>query len=549
MKNKKLLAVLLAGAMAGTLLTGCGSSAPADTGSAASETAASEAPAEAASESAEAASSEAPAESAATGGTVVIDRTLDSETLDPVMTANNCDIWVLNMMVEGLVTSSDDGKEVIPAVADSWTVSDDNLTYTFHIRDGIKFSDGNPVTAEDCVFSVQRAKDADGPWLGMLDMVDTIEDGGDGTVVIKLKEPSPSFLATLAMFDCGILEKSYVDSVGDEGLAEKPIGTGPFMLKEWAKGDKMVFVKNPYYWEEGKPMVDEIDFDVVADDNTAIMQLESGQVDAVEGIPFNRVAEVDGMDGISVTRFESTNIKFLLINCQGEITKNKEVRQALALAMDKSAINTAVYSGEGVLAETFLSPAIPYSYQDLPATTVDIDKAKSLLADAGYPDGFELTVQVGSGDTSILQTATLIQQQWKEIGVTLNIEQIDLATARQNWKDGNYDVFLSNMTSDMTDISELAGLVTVADQAHCWRTYWDGDEQKKAEELTLAGNAEMDETKRADDYKQMQEILADSLPLIPICYVPFEFAASDKISGYYQNPLGIYNFKNMTKSE
>lgn len=549
MKNKKLLAVLLAGAMAGTLLTGCGSSAPADTGSAASETAASEAPAEAASESAEAASSEAPAESAATGGTVVIDRTLDSETLDPVMTANNCDIWVLNMMVEGLVTSSDDGKEVIPAVADSWTVSDDNLTYTFHIRDGIKFSDGNPVTAEDCVFSVQRAKDADGPWLGMLDMVDTIEDGGDGTVVIKLKEPSPSFLATLAMFDCGILEKSYVDSVGDEGLAEKPIGTGPFMLQEWAKGDKMVFVKNPYYWEEGKPMVDEIDFDVVADDNTAIMQLESGQVDAVEGIPFNRVAEVDGMDGISVTRFESTNIKFLLINCQGEITKNKEVRQALALAMDKSAINTAVYSGEGVLAETFLSPAIPYSYQDLPATTVDIDKAKSLLADAGYPDGFELTVQVGSGDTSILQTATLIQQQWKEIGVTLNIEQIDLATARQNWKDGNYDVFLSNMTSDMTDISELAGLVTVADQAHCWRTYWDGDEQKKAEELTLAGNAEMDETKRADDYKQMQEILADSLPLIPICYVPFEFAASDKISGYYQNPLGIYNFKNMTKSE
>lgn len=549
MKNKKLLAVLLAGAMAGTLLTGCGSSAPADTGSAASETAASEAPAEAASESAEAASSEAPAESAATGGTVVIDRTLDSETLDPVMTANNCDIWVLNMMVEGLVTSSDDGKEVIPAVADSWTVSDDNLTYTFHIRDGIKFSDGNPVTAEDCVFSVQRAKDADGPWLGMLDMVDTIEDGGDGTVVIKLKEPSPSFLATLAMFDCGILEKSYVDSVGDEGLAEKPIGTGPFMLKEWAKGDKMVFVKNPYYWDEGKPMVDEIDFDVVADDNTAIMQLESGQVDAVEGIPFNRVAEVDGMDGISVTRFESTNIKFLLINCQGEITKNKEVRQALALAMDKSAINTAVYSGEGVLAETFLSPAIPYSYQDLPATTVDIDKAKSLLADAGYPDGFELTVQVGSGDTSILQTATLIQQQWKEIGVTLNIEQIDLATARQNWKDGNYDVFLSNMTSDMTDISELAGLVTVADQAHCWRTYWDGDEQKKAEELTLAGNAEMDETKRADDYKQMQEILADSLPLIPICYVPFEFAASDKISGYYQNPLGIYNFKNMTKSE
>lgn len=157
--------------------------------------------------------------------------------------------------------------------------------------------------------------------------------------------------------------------------------------------------------------------------------------------------------------------------------------------------------------------------------------------------------QVGSGDTAVLQIATLLQQQWAAIGVTLDIQQIDLATARQNWKDGNYDVFISNMTSDMTDISELAGLVTIADQAHCWRTYWNDEDQQKAEALTAAGNAEMDETKRADDYKQMQEIMADAVPLIPLCYVPFTFAASDKLSGYSQTPLGIYNFKNMSKAE
>ncbi len=546
--KKKVLSLFLAASMTAALLSGCGSSGSGSAASTAAPAAETEAAA-AGTESAEAASTEAPAADAAAGGTVVIDRTLDSEILDPVMTANNCDIWVLNMMVEGLVTSSDDGQEIIPAVADKWDVSDDNLTYTFHIRDGIKFSDGNPVTAEDCVYSVQRAKDAEGPWLGMLDMVDTIEDGGDGTVVIKLKEASPSFLSALAMFDCGILEKSYCEEVGDDGLAEKPIGTGPFMLQEWTKGDRMVFVKNPYYWEEGKPLVDEVDFDVVTDDNTAIMQLESGQVDAVSAVPYARLAELEAADGITVTKFDSTDVRFILINCQGQYTSDKKVRQALALATDKAAINTAVFAGEAQLAETFLAPAIPYSYQDLPASTVDTDKAKELLADAGYPNGFSITVQVGSGDTAVLQIATLLQQQWAAIGVTLDIQQIDLATARQNWKDGNYDVFISNMTSDMTDISELAGLVTIADQAHCWRTYWNDEDQQKAEALTAAGNAEMDETKRADDYKQMQEIMADAVPLIPLCYVPFTFAASDKLSGYSQTPLGIYNFKNMSKAE
>lgn len=533
--RKRLLSMVLAGILAASLLSGCGAASGETSGETAGTT-----------ESTASGSAGSAETEGTSGGTVVMARGSDSESLDPVMTASNVDIWILNMVVEGLVGSSDDGKEIIPAVSDSWEMSEDGLTYTFHIRDGIQFSTGDPVTAEDIVYSLTRAKEADGPWAGMLDMMESIEDGGDGTVIAHLTEPSPAFLSTIAMFYCGIMPKAYCEEKGEEGIAEQPIGTGPFVLTSWTRGEKMVFQKNANYWEEGTPKVDEIDLTVVADDSTRIMQLESGQIDIAADVPYSRVSELQAMDNLSVSLFDSTDVKFVLLNCQKEATGDKNVRKALALATDKQAINDAVYYGNGTLAETYLAPSLPYSDQELPATSVDTDKAKELLAEAGYPDGLSLTVQVGNGDSAVLQTATLLQQQWKEIGVTLDIQQIDKATARQNWKDGNYDVFISNMTSDMTDISELAGLVAIESQTHCWRTYWNDEDQKKAEEYCIAGNAEMDETKRAEDYRKMQEVIADSVPLIPLLYAPYPFVTSSKIQGAAQNPLGVYNFKNMT---
>ena len=367
---------------------------------------------------------------------VTIARDFDSTNLDPVMTANNVDIWVLNMMVEGLVTSSDDGQEIIPAVADTWEVSEDGLTYTFHIRDGIKFSNGEDVTIEDCIYSIDRAKTADGPWIGMLDMIDTMEDGGDNNLVITLTEPLPAFLSTLAMFSSSIMPKAYCEEVGTEGLAENPIGTGPYVLQEWNRGERMVFVKNEYYWEEGSPKVDEIDMVVVADDSTRIMQLQSGQIDVATMIPYSRVDELQNMGGLTVNLFDSTDVRFIVLNCQNEYLSNKSVRQALNLATDKEAINSAVYFGHGQIAQSFLAPAMPHYKEDLPAVSVDVEAAKQLLADAGYPDGFDLTVEVGSGDSTILQTATMLQEQWGQIGVNLDIQQIDIATARQNWQAG-----------------------------------------------------------------------------------------------------------------
>ena len=162
-RKTRWMALFMAAAM---MMTGCGSSGSTESTDASADTAS--------------AAESVSTDTASAGGKVVtMARDLDSSNLDPVMTADNCDIWILNMIVEGLVGTSDDGKEIIPAVADTWIVSDDGLEYVFHIRDGIKFSNGEDVTIEDCIYSLTRAKDTDGPWIGMLDMIASMEDAGD----------------------------------------------------------------------------------------------------------------------------------------------------------------------------------------------------------------------------------------------------------------------------------------------------------------------------------------------------------------------------------
>ena len=144
----------------------------------------------------------------------------DASTLDPAMASKNQDIWMMNFALEGLVRSSEDGKEIEPAVADKWEISDDSLTYTFHLRDGVKFSTGEEVTPEDCVYSINRSKNMEGsPWSGMLSVIADVKAEGEDSVVITVSQPTPALLSLLAMFPCSRMLQSYCEGVGDGGIA------------------------------------------------------------------------------------------------------------------------------------------------------------------------------------------------------------------------------------------------------------------------------------------------------------------------------------------
>lgn len=479
---------------------------------------------------------------------VIMARGIDSATLDPAMASKNQDIWMMNFALEGLVKSSEDGKSIEPAVADSWKISEDFLTYTFHLRDGVKFSTGEEVTSEDCVYSINRSKNMEGsPWSGMLSVIEDIHAEGEDTVIVQVSQPTPSLLSLLAMFPCSIMPEEYCEKAGDEGIANAPVGTGPFLLESWEKNSGMVFKKNEYYWQEGLPKIDEFDMMVVSDDNTRMMQLKSGQIDMADA-PMSQLDELKKTDGIVVDEFASTSVDYIILNCQNEKLSDARVRQALELATDKEAIIKAVSYGYGTIADSFISPSAPHYNTELPEIKRDIEKAKELLKEAGYENGMDLTVQIGSGSTGSLQQATLLKQQWAEIGVTLNIEQIDGATASANWSDLNYEVYFSYLTSDMTDTSELAELWCVYDSTQCWGSGWNSDRQKEAEEYVKKAAVEMDETKRAEYYGKMQEIVAEEVPNIPLYISPFYIAHSDKIGDIVQTPLGNYCFETLTKA-
>lgn len=479
---------------------------------------------------------------------ITIARPIDSSTLDPIMTGNNEDIWLLSLMLQGLTKSSADGTEIEPCLAETWDISDDNLTYTFHIRKDLKFSTGDPVTKDDWEYSLNRyLTSEESPWRGMVSMVDSIEVPDDTTVIFHLNAVSPTFLASTALFCMSVMPKAYCEEVGEDGIASKPVGTGPYALESWTIGDSMTFVKNQYYWDAGKPETDKIVFNVVADDNTRVMQLQSGQVDAITYVPNNRVDELKATDGIEVLSFDSTESRHITLNNSVEALSDARVRMALLKATDREALISAVYYGNAELSTGLIGPAQPYYDKDLAPVAYDLEDAKELLKEAGYENGFEVTIDIRSGNSNELQEATMLKEQWAKAGVTLNIEELDGSTVSDEWYSMDFEMMFTSLTSDTADTNQFAQGISIADLKDCYHTLWSGEKQKEAEKLATEAGTEMDTAKRAEEYNQLQEICAEENPILPLYYIPFMVATRSNVKNFSQTPLGSYNFDTLVK--
>jgi peptide/nickel transport system substrate-binding protein len=264
------------------------------------------------------------------GGTIKLGRNDDSTTFDPIKTILNVDIWVLNNTNAFLVRANKEANEIVPDLAESWDISDDGLVYTFHLRDA-KFSDGSPVTAQDAVFSLTRVRDdPESVQSAVYQIIKSVEAPDDKTVVVTLSEPSAPFLATLAMFAAAVVPEKVVTELGDQ-FSEKPVGAGAFRLAEWRRGDVVRLERNEYYWEEGLPKLDAVEWYVVTDDNTRILKVEAGELDGAIFIPFNRVKDLEANPDINVHLDPSTREDMLLLNNDKEWLSNKNVGRVAKL--------------------------------------------------------------------------------------------------------------------------------------------------------------------------------------------------------------------------
>ncbi len=481
-------------------------------------------------------------------GPVVINigRGSDTVTMDPVMAGDNVDIWLMNLVFEGLVKSSADGKSIEPCLATSWDISDDQLTYTFHLREGVKFSDGTPVTGEDWVFSITRSIEK-GSWSSMLAAIDTVTSPDDKTVVVKLKNPSGAILSDLAGFFSTVTPKAYYSATDDDTLANKPIGTGPFYLENWEKDVIMTFKKNPNYWDEGYPYADEINFRVIPDNNTRSMQLMSGTLDIMTGIDAQSEILLKSDPNIKVQDFESTHVNYISMNTTSEKLKDPRVRQALNYATDKDAIIQSVYAGVGTHTNSVIWPAAAHYNNDGKYYDYDVEKAKSLLAEAGKSD-LELNLIIIANDSEDLMMATILQDQWKKAGITLNITQMDSPSRREERNNLTFEILLNYITSDITDTSQIFELFCIYEGFDCWHTGWSDEKQKEAEQLVKDAGATSDEAKRTELYHKAQAIMCDEALVIPLNCVPTTIAMRTNVSGVVQTPLGNYLFNELTKS-
>ncbi|PYE49929.1 ABC transporter substrate-binding protein [Deinococcus yavapaiensis] len=488
------------------------------------------------------------------GGTLVYGRYADSLFLDPVLNDANLDIWILTNLYDTLLQPSANGKGVQPGLASSYTVSSDNKSMKLTLRSGIKFADGSPITAADVKWSLDRARKPDnGDWSGSLASIDNITTSGN-TVTLNLKRPDPTLAAALATFNSAIMSQKLFNAAAGKNdaekakaFAEKPIGSGPFVLSEWKKGSYMVIKRNPYYWKKGEdgkalPYLDAVRFEIIPDDNTRILKLQAGEIQGAEFIPLARVNELKANPKINMALFPSTQVNFITMNNRPKLKDGStnplsdvRVRQALNYATNKDALIQIVTYGVGKPMNSFMSSTTPLFDTSQKGFPYNLDKAKALMAAAGYKNGFEVTSMATSGSANDLAQLTALQQMWAQIGVKLKIEQLDAATKTARYRANDFQMRTGGWTNDINDPSQITTYFAIYATVESLHT---GFKSAEIEKLFEQSQSETSRVKRASIYRRIQTLYHEAAPIVYLYETPYPVALAKNVKGFVQIPLG-----------
>ena len=482
--------------------------------------------------SAGAATSAAPAEPQS-GGSLVFARTQSPTSLDlhREITANNA--FAIDKIFEPLLAFDAEG-EIEPWLASDYSASEDGLVWTFTLREGVTFSDGSPLTPADVVYSLERHLEVGGP-LPLGAPVTSVEAQGEDTVVITLSAPYTPFAAELAGFSNGILPAD-LGGIDEETFFKDPVGTGPFVVDEWTEGGDISFTANESYWQEGKPYLDEVVYRLVQDDNQLVAQLQSGQVDVIDTVSSANVATLQANTSLAVSITPGWQVEELFFNTLDEHFQDRDVRRAVSYALDREGIVEATSFGTAEVAGSVLPPSIPGYDGSITTLDYDVDAAKAALADSAFPDGFTTKLLVASGNDLRAQEAQIIQAQLAEIGITVEIESIDLAAFRERFRAFDYSFMLNGATSDAADPNDI--VTFQADPEGGTNGYWTHYENPEVTALIAEGRTLPDGDERTQVYSQIQQLIADDAPFIPLSYPSTIKASAATVQGLTVLPNG-----------
>ena len=474
------------------------------------------------------------------GGILRLGQVGDVNTFDGPLTSSNNAIWTMLLIYDQLTRPSADGLSIEPGLAKSWDISRDGKTYTFHLRPDAKFHDGSPVTAEDVKFSVERAVNIKGSqWSFLFTAFKNMEVVDAHTVRAHLSAPHAPFLSDVALFATSVLPKKQVLAMGEK-FFEAPIGSGPFIFKKWNKGSEIILARNPNHWHA--PYVDEFHNVIVADDNTRVLQVQNGELDIALFVPPAAAGALANNPAVTLHRDEFFDSHFVVIQTTGKpYLRDKLVRQAMNYALDKQAIVKAFLFGYGEPSGQALPKMFGYTSSVQPYP-YDLNKAKSLIKASKFPNGFSTTILVDASTASIdKQIAEYMQQQYKKIGITLNIQVLDDATALARSQSTNYELSLGYMTSDIIDPDELVSFAQVGGGGtySIW-TYYNNPTVNK---LAAQAAGILDKGQRQKMYDQINRMHHDDAPMIFLYRTPSLSLTSSKVQGFKVLPTGNYRLE------
>ncbi|MCL2832036.1 MAG: ABC transporter substrate-binding protein [Treponema sp.] len=453
-------------------------------------------------------------------------------TLDPVSPSNTADgRSVLFNVYEGLVKSDTSGR-LLPAAAESFNISKDALVYTFTLRGGLKFQDGTAVTASDAEFSLNEAKKNNFIGLGNINKIET---SGDRVVIITLNDPDPDFLPYLTV---GIVPKNNTDRENN------PIGTGPFKIEKYSPQQELVLVKNPYYWQSGLPKTDRVTVVFSGDNNALYTGLEGGNINGAMVTP-DVLGKLDQKKYEIVTGY-SNSVQMMALNNSVKPLNDIRVRQALNYAIDVKDIIDSAFYGRGEPSGSPLIPGLKLYYNETlkDPYPFDIAKAKTLLTDAGYPNGFDLEIKVPSNYAMHIDTAQVIINQLAKINVHATIRLVDWATWLTDvYRGRNYEATVISLDGSTISPQSFLSRYVSSSASNFLNFKSDTYDKLFAQILT-----ETNEDTRIQMYKQAQKIISDEAAAVYIQDIYAFQVFSGGFRGALTYPLYVLDFSVISRN-
>ncbi len=490
---------------------------------------------------------------ASADATLIYAQPEDPKTLDPINTDIAEAVHVLTNVFDTLVTYHDETTEIVPALAEKWDHTADGLTWTFHLRPGVTFHDGTPLTSAAVQVSLERlivanhplAFDKARPYKSAYNMLDRVETPDAQTVVLKLKSPSAILLANLAMFPASIVSPAALKEHGP-ATAEYPVGTGPFRFVKWSRDERLVTAAFDQHWR-GRPKIDRLIFVPVKENATRVQRLARGEIHLADSLTPVELDDLAQNSNLAVQEAPGMNVAYLAMQTEKPPLDNQAVRRAIYMAIDKSALVKLGYAGHAQPAVSMVPPAMWGYHDQFETPPYDPAAAKTLLESTAQEAGFalplKLRLSVMNQARPYLPQPAAIQGYLKDalgrISIEVSIDARDVNQHFEHLMAGRHELGLAGWFSDNSDLDNfLYSLLdpdNISDAGNNLSRY----RSDRFHELLLAGQKELDETKRLAIYREAQELVAKDMPVVPLVHTNQRAAHVKRLAGYKLHPTGL----------